>query len=129
MRCFYHSEAEAVALCKHCYRGLCRECAADTPAGTACRGRCEEEVRDLGLVMDASKQMVLGRHGSQRAGFLFATSVGGVFSVAGLMILVFAGSRLWPLAAFVLAIGLAFVWYGVASLRAWRARQGASASV
>jgi hypothetical protein len=44
MECFYHPEAAAVGLCKHCSRGVCRNCAAEREGGVACKGRHEEMV-------------------------------------------------------------------------------------
>jgi len=44
MRCFYHQDLEAVGLCKHCSRGICSACAAETEDGLACSGRHEVQV-------------------------------------------------------------------------------------
>jgi hypothetical protein len=56
MNCYYHYvDRAAVALCTNCNRGLCLECAADVPNGTACRNRCEGEVRAIKEVMERSK--------------------------------------------------------------------------
>jgi len=55
MKCFYHPEHDAVAMCKSCSRGLCFECAADVPPGVACRGKCEADVAALDLVIQRSK--------------------------------------------------------------------------
>jgi hypothetical protein len=45
MRCFYHQTNEAVGLCRHCGRGLCPDCAADTTGGLACKGNHEDQVQ------------------------------------------------------------------------------------
>jgi hypothetical protein len=55
MKCFYHPDLDAVALCKSCSRGICRECSADVPPGVACRGKCEADVAALNLVIQRSK--------------------------------------------------------------------------
>ena len=44
MKCFYHHDADAVGSCKHCHRGICRECAAERDGGLSCKGRCESQV-------------------------------------------------------------------------------------
>jgi len=44
MKCFYHPEADAVGTCRHCHRGICRNCAAEREGGLACQGRCETDV-------------------------------------------------------------------------------------
>jgi len=45
MKCFYHPQIDAVAICKNCSKGLCMECVADVGNGVACKGRCEAEVQ------------------------------------------------------------------------------------
>lgn len=44
MNCFNHPAVVAVGLCKHCQRGLCRECAVEAAGSLSCRGACEQEV-------------------------------------------------------------------------------------
>jgi hypothetical protein len=45
MKCFYHPQIDAVAICKNCSKGLCMECVADVGNGVACKGKCEAEVQ------------------------------------------------------------------------------------
>ena len=45
MKCFYHPQTDAVAICKNCSKGLCLECVADVGNGVACKGKCEPEVQ------------------------------------------------------------------------------------
>lgn len=55
MKCFYHHEHDAVALCKSCHRAICPACAVDVPPGIACRNTCEADVAALNLVLQRSK--------------------------------------------------------------------------
>jgi len=55
MKCYYHPTVDAVALCKSCQRALCPECAADVPPGTACKGKCEEDVAALNTMIQRGK--------------------------------------------------------------------------
>jgi hypothetical protein len=55
VRCFYHHDVDAVAVCKSCSRGLCPACAADVGSGVACRDRCETEVRAINEVIARNK--------------------------------------------------------------------------
>ncbi len=55
MKCYYHHEADAVAICKSCGRALCPGCAADVGPGTACKQRCEENVAALNVIVERSK--------------------------------------------------------------------------
>lgn len=54
VECFYHEGRPAVGTCRSCFKGLCRECAADLERGLACRLRCEQDVRDLIATLDQS---------------------------------------------------------------------------
>jgi len=47
MRCFYHGDVDAVAICKSCGHALCRDCCAEVAGISACRNRCESEVAAL----------------------------------------------------------------------------------
>jgi hypothetical protein len=44
VKCFNHSTIDAVGVCKHCNKGLCRECAVEITGSLSCRGPCEEQV-------------------------------------------------------------------------------------
>jgi hypothetical protein len=44
MKCFYHSDADAVGTCRYCARGICKACAAEREGGIACVNRHEEQV-------------------------------------------------------------------------------------
>jgi hypothetical protein len=44
MKCFNHTTVDAVGLCKHCSKGLCRECAVEVAGSLSCRGPCEQQV-------------------------------------------------------------------------------------
>jgi hypothetical protein len=44
MRCFYHGDVDAVAICKSCYRGICPDCCAEVGPAVGCRNRCESDV-------------------------------------------------------------------------------------
>lgn len=45
MRCFVHPDREAVAICRTCATGICRECGVDVGSGFACSAKCAEDVR------------------------------------------------------------------------------------
>ena len=57
MRCFYHPQADAVGTCKHCHRGLCRDCASEREGGLACRGRCEGAVDAVNALIRRNVQI------------------------------------------------------------------------
>jgi len=54
MKCFTHLADDAVAICRNCSKALCPACANETSSGIACRGKCSEELEQLGAMMRAS---------------------------------------------------------------------------
>ena len=86
MKCYSHRGEDAVGVCKSCQKALCAECAVDLGKGIACRDRCEEDVKQLIAIVDASiryspaSRSLVGaakRTGMLSAGFLVA--MGAVF--------------------------------------------------
>ena len=45
MKCYTHSDIEAVGLCRVCGRALCRECVTEVSGVCCCKGRCEASVK------------------------------------------------------------------------------------
>ena len=63
MDCFNHPDRSAVGVCKSCGRGLCHDCAVDSPNGLSCKG-CEARVRLMNKIIDnnAKVMSVARRH-------------------------------------------------------------------
>jgi hypothetical protein len=58
MNCFEHVQKPAVAICTHCGRGLCRDCATVVKGKYCCRGNCQIEVeRSLALTQKSELAM------------------------------------------------------------------------
>ena len=55
MNCFVHSPAAAIGICKHCGRGLCRDCVVEVALSLACKGRCETEVTAMNELAHRAK--------------------------------------------------------------------------
>ncbi len=53
MHCYQHPQQSAVGICKHCYKGLCHNCASDTGDGLACHEHTQR-VNDVNTVIDRS---------------------------------------------------------------------------
>lgn len=58
MNCFAHQAAPAVGICRACGKGVCAACAADTGAGLACPGACEDRVLMLGRMVDNNAKVM-----------------------------------------------------------------------
>jgi len=56
MRCFRHTQSEALGTCKYCSKGICSECAIDTGFGLACSAPCKEEVLSIKAMMERNKK-------------------------------------------------------------------------
>ena len=59
MKCFYHPQADAVGLCKHCQRGLCPACACERDGGLACRDRHETQVDQVSALIRRNVQVAV----------------------------------------------------------------------
>jgi len=86
MRCYYHSGAEAVGICKHCARGVCSACAADVQGSVACRNRCEQEVADIIRLMAQSKRSFVRTAGIIRRNAAFYLACGLIFVAVGALV-------------------------------------------
>lgn len=84
MHCFHHESVDAVGICKHCYRGLCGQCAVLIQNSLSCQGKCEAEVAAYADLMDRSKTIYPGLGNLYRSGGIFFTVVGAAALVAGL---------------------------------------------
>jgi hypothetical protein len=111
MNCYYHSQRQAVGICKHCQRGLCAEDAADVDGSLACKGRHEEQVRGLNL-LEARGVLQARRMG---AGYLrnaiFYALVGILFTGFGWIQYRFLGLQ----AVFFMLIGVFLLYVAVAN--------------
>ena len=84
MNCFYHPAVTAVAMCKYCQRGLCKDCAVDLKHGLACRQH-EAEVHELYDIHFMHKQSAqnMSRVYKQSAVAMSFMGIAGVLGWAG----------------------------------------------
>ena len=114
MKCYYHVTADAVALCKACNRALCLDCSANVPPGTACKGRCEEEVASINVMVERSKSAYQKAGQAYKVNALFLILGGLTFAVLGL-IPVLRGRGMGTL--FLVFIGTILIVWGLFSYR------------
>ncbi len=57
MKCFAHPQVDAVGSCKHCFKGVCAECAKDSGVGIVCSAACESEVRVIHALLERNKNL------------------------------------------------------------------------
>lgn len=114
MKCFYHSDRDAVAVCKSCGRGICPECLADVPPGVACRNRCETEVAALNLLIRRNRTAYQKAGASWRRNAIGMLLAGLLFGGLGLLLLVFKGDSG---AIFMMPLGALFLLWSFFSYR------------
>ncbi len=76
MKCFNHHEKDTVGQCKHCYKGLCKECVADTGEGLACKGEHEKDVEFINSLIENNKKLYSQRPKSVLMSNLFLLLMG-----------------------------------------------------
>jgi hypothetical protein len=65
MRCFNHSDIDAVGTCKVCQKGVCHACAVDLTHSLACKGPHEEQAEAVQALVQRNMR-VQGEAGKAR---------------------------------------------------------------
>ncbi len=108
MKCYYHSDIDAVATCKACSRGLCHDCSVDVPPGTACKDRCEAEVNAVNTVIERSKSAYQKTGGAYKRNGIVMLVMGSLFCLVGILPMIMHGETS---ALFLVIMGILFlVW-------------------
>lgn len=117
MKCFYHSDRDAVGTCKSCGKGLCPDCAVDLTKGLACRDKCEKEVANIIALIDqniqfspASRNIMGNMRKNTFVQASFLLTAGAVFFLTGLAL-----DKVFELPGL---LGIVFIVYGCYVL--WR---------
>ena len=114
MKCYRHRDQDAVAICRHCTKGLCAECVVDAEGGTACGEECAREIAFAHTVIRRSNPNIGLQREAPRflAVFLFVLGVG--FVVWGAL------QEHSGLRVFVLGVGGVFFLAGAGAYWLWR---------
>jgi hypothetical protein len=112
MRCYNHSDTEAVAICKSCGKALCQECAIDLGRGIACQGQCEADVQMLISIVDNNAKTYSTVKSRSLYAPIFFIIVGIIFGGYGML----SGNMF----GFMFVLGVCFVLYGVIAMIANR---------
>lgn len=105
MRCYNHSEREAVGTCKACSKGLCAECAVDLGHGLSCRGAHEATVESYRVMLERNTKALDAAPVNAVIGPLFFIALGFLMAVYGYIS--YQGTR-----SFAFIIGCAFALFG-----------------
>lgn len=85
MKCFYHPQIEAIARCKSCRKGLCKDCAIDVGNGIACKNRCECEVVAINEFLELMKTAYQKNAISASQTAILLSLAGSAFFLLGMM--------------------------------------------
>jgi len=111
MRCFYHGDADAVAICKSCGHALCHDCCAEVGSSAACRNRCEDDVAALNEMIQRNKTSFQKASGAYLRSGILLVVLGAGFAIFGFS-LRGAGSP----STFLIIMGVLFFIYGVSQM-------------
>ncbi|MBI1750336.1 MAG: hypothetical protein HY234_00610 [Acidobacteria bacterium] len=107
MKCFNHRDQDAIAICKHCGKGLCQQCVVETAGGASCRGNCEENVAALHLLLLRGKKVYQKTSKAQLRTGIFIVVMGSAFLVFGVL------EEIPPLKIGLCTMGTIFIIWGV----------------
>jgi len=111
MKCFNHPTTDAVALCKSCGRAICPECVTEVGLSCSCRNRCESDVGMLNELVERARTSYQKTSAAYFRVGLFASMMGAVFVLVGVLIVLGGTGVEWG--AFLLVLGLLFVGMGI----------------
>ena len=106
MHCFNHP-TNAVGLCKHCQRALCKDCCTDLGHGLACKNQHEVEVNHYNALIENAKRT----YESSPKSSLMAP----IFSVLAGMVFMYFGAK-DGVSNFSFILGIIFLLFGIISL-------------
>lgn len=115
MRCFVHSNIEAVGTCRNCQRGLCNDCATEVDKVLACKDRCEAEVRDQQRLSAWSMKVVDSSPPNTMAGRNFMQRSSALNLVLGIVFLAW-GTWGDPFSWLLVVLGMCFLSFGIVEL-------------
>lgn len=85
MKCFNHSEIDAVGVCKSCGRALCHDCIAEVGLSCSCKGRCEADVASLNDITERGKTVYQKHSAFYWWTGIFALMLGILFAGPGIV--------------------------------------------
>lgn len=111
MKCFNHPTVDAVASCKSCCRGLCRDCIAEVGRSCSCRNRCEEDVAALNDLFERGRTVYQKTSAAYFRSGIFISLLGVLFLFLGIFSM--AGENHTGWSYFLLFVGIVFAGWGL----------------
>jgi hypothetical protein len=120
MKCYYHHDRDAVALCFWCNRGLCPACACEVGDRLACRDRCEAAVERAIRIGEESSRMVEQSEPANLVVRFVNFGLTAFVLIAGLLVSALGYTR-WSDAPAILLMGGVLIVFGlVLGVASWR---------
>ena len=110
MKCFYEPTQDAIGTCKNCGKGLSKEYAVDLGKGLACKGLCEEDVKNIINLVDRNVAMASTAEN--------LTTASGKNTYAAALLYLFSGAAFFLIGAVIhfdvipIMLGVIFLAYG-----------------
>jgi len=108
VKCFNHSEVDAVGLCKSCGRGLCHECVSDVGMSISCKHRCEADVAVLNELVQRGRTVYHKTSRTYLRTGIFTLLLGAVFFLIGISSMLNSRPNF-----FLMVVGGLFVGWGI----------------
>jgi hypothetical protein len=113
MRCFNHLDIEAVGVCKHCSRGICKECVKDSGQGIACSLPCLSEIRSAYAVTTRNRKLRWMNTKSRNRMPIWFLVIGGISIAVG----IWTREKAPPLILDLTVLGVILVFLGAEQTR------------
>jgi hypothetical protein len=112
MRCYTHSDTDAVAICQHCGKALCRTCTTAVGTKMSCHGDCEKEVENTNMILKRGKQNIESGNVALRSNAKSYYATGLLIVLAGTIFLIsgFKDQNIFQVK--LLCWGLGFIFFG-----------------
>jgi len=114
MKCYNHSDAEAVAVCRSCGRALCRACLTEIGLSSSCKGRCESVVATMNDLVERGRTAYQKSSAIQFRNGIFIVLLGMTFLIIGIIPILKGQASDWTYVQFF--IGVLFAGMGISSL-------------
>ena len=113
MKCYTHNQDDAVAVCVHCGRAVCKTCATPSPSGRlVCSPVCASASRQTEEFVAGTRNKSVR---SARTSAYFCYGIGILFVIGAVAF--HLDIHAWPLTLFVSTAGIGFIITGASYMR------------
>ena len=105
MKCYNHTETEAVATCMGCGKALCMECCFKNVPGIVCSSLCEDKVNEQNEIIKFIRKKTLTQN---KVSGIFSIIAGAIFILFGIFQLT-RENYFFPLSLFCIALGFGLI--------------------